>query len=278
MNNQGFQHFSAEERQKILQEIHELLVGDSRLSTAILVGSGARGFDDLCSDIDLTVAVTKENDLQPAFNDFISAFKQGQDVLSSFSGQPEPEVYLFGAYLACLIEVDISFMHVNRMYAREKDWRILFDRSQQMAGRMADSWSNREPPDLKNKLDWHLGEIWYFIIHAANSLARDHLWEASYHIAEVRHRAFQVLGLRLALPMGYLKSADRCPPRFLKEMESTFFDDLEKPGLFDALAAATRLFFDQADSLAAAIEAPLPVRLRKALLSHIDQRRQFDTG
>ncbi len=278
VQEQNFHHFTVEDREIILQEIQDLLAADPRISGALLVGSGARGFADRCSDIDLTVAVTREGDVKPVLDQFAAAFRDTRDVLSSFSGQPEPEVHLFGAFLACLIEVDISFLHCDRMVARTMDWRILFDRSGRLKEQMTASWANHQEPDRAEKLTWHLGEIWYFVIHAANSLARGRLWQASYHIAEVRHRAFQLSGLRCALPMGYLKSADECPPGFLKEMETTLFDRLEKTALFDALEAATRSFFDQAESLAREIEAKAPIRLRKALLSHINQMRRFNVG
>jgi hypothetical protein len=61
--------YSAAYRSRVLDELTAALMGDERIAGAVLVGSGAAGFKDRYSDIDLAVLVGDEVKVDEVYAD-----------------------------------------------------------------------------------------------------------------------------------------------------------------------------------------------------------------
>ena len=59
-----------EERRTVLRSIEDALKTDPRIAGVVLVGSGAVGFQDEFSDIDLSVVVRRMQDIEPVFREW----------------------------------------------------------------------------------------------------------------------------------------------------------------------------------------------------------------
>lgn len=64
--------FSPKDREHVLITVLDKLKSDERLAGVIVVGSGAIGFEDVFSDIDLCVVVEKGENLMAVFADIKS--------------------------------------------------------------------------------------------------------------------------------------------------------------------------------------------------------------
>ena len=62
--------YTPEERQQVLDTLLNVLKGDGRIAGVLVVGSGAVGFKDDYSDIDLSVVMTSEEDVESVFHDW----------------------------------------------------------------------------------------------------------------------------------------------------------------------------------------------------------------
>jgi predicted nucleotidyltransferase len=76
--------FSPEEREEILNRILDALRADERIAGALIVGSGAVGFDDDYSDIDLSVVVAEEDNVHPVFCKYREIFEKLLPIIGHF--------------------------------------------------------------------------------------------------------------------------------------------------------------------------------------------------
>jgi hypothetical protein len=63
-------HYSPTERQDIPDQLLAALRKDQNITGVLIVGSGAEGFDDVYSDIDLCAVIAQARDVHPTFQEW----------------------------------------------------------------------------------------------------------------------------------------------------------------------------------------------------------------
>ena len=63
-------HYSPATREATLNHLLTALQNDQRITGLLVVGSGAEGFADVYSDIDLCAVTTSADDVRPAFQEW----------------------------------------------------------------------------------------------------------------------------------------------------------------------------------------------------------------
>lgn len=76
--------FSADERREILDRILLNFEDDDRITGVLVVGSGAVGFDDDYSDIDLCIVIAKEADVFNVLRDWKGRIEDLFPVIQNF--------------------------------------------------------------------------------------------------------------------------------------------------------------------------------------------------
>jgi predicted nucleotidyltransferase len=107
--------YSPEEREHILRLIVNALEVDERIAGIVLVGSGAVGFEDEYSDIDLSVVVEKRDDVKPIFRQWDAKMKATVPVICCFETEYAPDNLLWGFFLDNILEVDMGFLHPGKL-------------------------------------------------------------------------------------------------------------------------------------------------------------------
>ncbi len=110
--------FSPAERQGTLNRILTALQGDDRIAGVLIVGSGAIGFDDIYSDIDLSVVVAEENNVLPVFREWRTWIKELLPVIHCFETDFGSNNYLYGFLLDNFLELDIGFLCLTNLVAK----------------------------------------------------------------------------------------------------------------------------------------------------------------
>ncbi|HET6445901.1 MAG TPA: nucleotidyltransferase domain-containing protein [candidate division Zixibacteria bacterium] len=266
-------HFTEEERQDILNDLLALMGQDDRLSGVILVGSAAEGFDDRFSDIDLSVVVDGEHEVATLFDDWKTRIAALFPVLSVFEVAHSENMFLSGFLLTNILELDIGFLSIKDLLAKQRRWKIVFDRSGQIEEIMRSSWENREPSDRESEYRRRLDSIWHYITHTALSIARGHRWRAIHYLDVVRVRSIELACIRRNLDPHHFRPVHLLPPDFLDQLQGTLPKSAEETEIFRALRASSELFFNECSAIDQSLGKDLSSNLRAGMNSYLEMIR-----
>lgn len=237
--------YTPEERQQILDTLLDTLKGDGRIAGVLVVGSGAVNFKDDYSDIDLSVVMASEEDVEPAFHDWDDKIQALFPVVTRFETHYGPNSFLYGFLLDNFLELDIGFLCLNNLVARRPHWQIAFDRSGQIQSIMAASLVDKPKPPESERCQQVLESIWHYIMHSAICIRREQSWRAVYYLDMVRQQTIELAGLRLGLETKNFRQVDQLPADILLPLQQSLPANLSQEKIMDALQIATQRFFDE---------------------------------
>ena len=230
-------YYTSAARQEILDQLIEALKQDKRITGLILVGSGAVGFDDEYSDIDLSVVVGQKTSVESCWRDWIDRIYHLLPVTRHFEVVYSEANFLYGFFLENFLEIDIGFLHAGNLVAKRPRWKVIYDQEENLSGLMESSWEDRALPDPIQVYKNVLSSIWYHITHAAICIMRKHVWQALYFIEKIRSKTFLLCILICEVdadPDDY-RHIDRLPAVYLDRMNETLLTNLDQGSLCSAL-------------------------------------------
>jgi predicted nucleotidyltransferase len=208
--------YTPEERDEVAERLLDLLSADERVARAELSGSGAHGYDDRWSDVDLVVTVREGVDQLGVADDWIPRVYEALPVVHHFAVSFGEE-HVRGFLLENLLEVDVGFRPAQ---VSEGDW---------------------PGPDA----DSEAGFAWHDVLHAAVALARGRRWRAQYYVGVLRWRTLALATARLGVQLDEYKDVDELPTELLRALEETLPRSLDPEELRRAVWAATSAFLDE---------------------------------
>ena len=239
-------HYSSATREAILNRLLTALRSDNRLAGLLVVGSGAEGFEDDHSDIDLCAVTTSADDVRPAFQEWGVKIREMLPMFHSLESPRAPNVYLWVFLLENFLEIDLCFLCLDDLRATRKRWKTVFDRSGKIETIMQSSWENRPKPDLEEAYHSRLSSIWHCIKHATIAVQRQQPWRAIFELEQIRNRTIELRGLRQELETKRFRHVDQMSEDFLIGLEQTLVLSVRDVDIMNALKAATACFFSEA--------------------------------
>ena len=266
--------FSPEERQEVLDRTLTALRTDSRIAGVVVVGSGAVGFDDIYSDIDLSVVVASENNTLPVFREWKQRIEELFTVIQCFEVTFAPNNHLLGFLLDGYLELDVGFLCLANLSARRARWKVAFDRSARIEEIMRSSWEKRTDPDVRADYVRRANSIWHYVIHVAVALERAQPWRALYYLGEIRKRTIELAGLSRGLDTGDFREVDRLPREFLAELQRALVSSLDGAEIMRALKVVTACFFRESRGLDEMLGLDLARRLEPKMQEYLELRER----
>ncbi len=238
--------YTPEKRQQILDTLLDALKGDGRIAGVLVVGSGAVGFKDNYSDIDLSVVIASEEDIEPVFRDWDGKIQALFPVVTRFETQYGPHSFLYGFLLDNFLELDVGFLCLNNLVAKRPSWQVAFDRSGQIRSIMEANPADNPRPEKTERQRRYLNTIWHYIMHSAICVRREQNWRAVYYLNMVRQQTIELAGLHLGLETKNFRQVDQMPADFLLSLQQTLPSDLSRGEIMRALQTASQCFFNEA--------------------------------
>ena len=237
--------YSENDRNNILERVSEWLEKQKSVLSVILVGSGAKGFRDRFSDIDLTVVLDGNADV----DGFLSEY---QEYLSSeFAVMINHRVWgrpLAVAVLDNLLEIDISAVFLHELRAVRESRKVLFDRSGQAESIMQRTWNERASADLSERVNGEFNNaawgFWHYLMYAALAVKRGDLWRACWEIQYVRDMIVNLTGLQSGLETKRYRDVGKFPAETLARLEKTFPAGFTQGEFARALKETAWLIYD----------------------------------
>ncbi len=261
------------EREQILNSLLDALKKDNRSAGVALVGSGAIGFEDTFSDIDLSVVVESSNNIENVFQYWVTQFKQTLHPIGYFETRYANDNLLWGFLLPNFLEIDMGFLGLGNLVARSERWKVIFDNTGRIEEILHRTWENRPPVDIRGKYLENFNGIWHYITHVAILVERGQLLRAIHYLNELRDDTVEIIGLRHGLRTRNWRDVDIFPAKVRRKLNETMVTNMEKPEILRALKVTTKLFFEEAEILDKALRVDSAKLLKKNMLvylSHFD--------
>lgn len=263
--------YTTEDRKQVMETLVALLKADTRVAGAILVGSGAYGFRDRYSDIDLCVAVTNAEDVLSAFCEFGAMVAQQFSLFQHEESPRGHNSYLHVFLLENYLECDIGFVALENLRATRKHWHVVFDRSDQLDQLMESTWAETTIPKISpERYQSKLNDIWYFIMHSAVAATRNEPWRALTLLEEVRRRTLDLRGIRDGCETKLAREVDGMSARFLHRLAESLPISLNSREILRALEVAVEMFFTEARELDHIHGEDHPMVLQERMMTFVE--------
>ncbi len=192
--------FTAEDRERLRDELVSGARADVRISAAALIGSSVRGREDRWSDIDIALCLAADADRTPAITDWTDRMYSEHAAVHHLDvarGETHYRVFL----LSSTLQVDISFWARAEFGAIGPAFRLLF-------GTAATPRIAAAPSAVEL-----VGMGWLYALHARSSIARGRVWQAEYMISAMRDQVLALACLHHGVPAVQGRGMDSLPRR-----------------------------------------------------------------
>jgi len=241
--------FTPTDREVIKNDLINLLTAIPEITAIILIGSGAAGYTDELSDIDIMSEVSDEADIISVMDTVCAELKARYNILC-FAQLIERrlQVCLIDNYL----ELNFSYRTIETLEARAACWQVLFDNVGNIDAIMHATYAKFEEANrintddiYQNKLVEYSEQIWHFIFHAAAAINRGRFWKAVKELDFVRNNIIELKGLRYDLSMSRHRDVDKIPQDELALLQKTLPSLLTKEALADNLRHLITAAYDE---------------------------------
>jgi predicted nucleotidyltransferase len=233
-------HYSPADRALVQSTLIDRFARDDRVEGVLVVGSGAHGFTDEYSDLDLAVIVRAGEPAVFAL-EWAARLESELPVVHRFGDDRGEAGYVCGLLLENFLEVDIGFLRIDQMAERGMPWAIAFDRTGAVERRHARARRDRPratPPRADGSGRGPRGR---------SPRGGHSAWNQ------------QPSGLRQA-PRDVRDRVEESLPRTFEPQE-----------LARALGASARAFFAEARAFEADLDLAIAARLEPVVLQYLDQ-------
>ena len=247
--------FTPDERERIAEQVVDLLKDDPAVEAVVLVGSLVRG-GDRWSDVDLDLALADGADPEAVASKWVRRLYDELPVVHHFE-VAFGSTLVRGFFLQNLLEVDLSFTSAAGVTLWEPN-RLMFDRSGLGAAAIAApySWAP-DPPDWSGQA----GYTWHDVLHAGIAVKRGRPWQAVWYLQRIRNQALSLASERRGNYAEFFDYVDDLPAEERVPLEASLVGSLDPAQLLDAIDVATRGFVAElrrgAPDLADHLEGPL---------------------
>ena len=190
--------FTAEDRERLRDELVSAARADARISAAALTGSAATGREDRWSDIDLALCVDHDADRAQAIADWTERM-YGEHAAVHHVDVTRGETVYRVFLLTSTLQVDVSFWSPTEFGAIGPSFRLLF------------GTAATRPAEGVPTAAGLIGMGWLYALHARSSIARGRGWQAEYMISAVRDQVLALACLRHELPAVHGRGMDSLP-------------------------------------------------------------------
>jgi len=240
--------FTAEDRERLRDELVSGARADVRISAAALIGSSARGREDRWSDIDIALCLAADADRTPAIADWSD--RCTASMLPSIAWMWPAARPSIGSSCSPARSGSISRSGHGRSSARSGPPFACCSETA-ATPRIAAAPSAVEL----------VGMGWLYALHARSSIARGRVWQAEYMISAMRDQVLALACLQHGVPAVQGRGMDSLPPEATAAVAPALVRSLEIPELKRAFAASIQALLVEAEradpGLAARLTEPL---------------------
>jgi predicted nucleotidyltransferase len=261
---------SAGPRERALARLLALLEARPEVVGVVLLGSGATGFKDRYSDVDLLVILDDSAIFALAYEKIKQPMLAALDVLFHFEIMRGSEEMLFVGMLADYLEVDMSIVIQRALVFRDADYKILLDRTGVLPAVLDDAFSETQTIAPRRAYMEIVERIWQPVLRCIAAVQRGETWRAIHMLETIREQIVILAGLNHKINTRGYSGVDQLPEMFLVNLRHTLPNGTNPPALRRALRHAVQMFFAEATVLEDKLRISLAPKMRDVLMRYIE--------
>ncbi len=236
--------FSPQDRQNVLDYIVNVSLECNKIVALVQVGSGAIGYNDDWSDLDLVIAIDAKESKADAM-DYIHQKIVEKYEIAYFSQQEERNLQCY--VLSNLLEIDLGFGAYDSAAALKPEFSVLFDKSGIVNDKMVKSregmgeriYGEKQKKDIEKACNG----IWIRMMHAAVAIHRNNYFRAVGELEYIRKTYIELVGDRYRFESNMNREIDKLPEEEKTEIKKTYIMGESAEELWGSLLKLTELIY-----------------------------------
>lgn len=231
--------YTEEQRAKWIERLTLAAEKTEEIQGVVLVGSGAYGFRDPYSDVDLVLVVKSSDAVARIHAAWVLMLEKTQMVLKHKVYRHQPDIWVSCFLLEGYLELDLGVWSIHKIRATKAHWKVLYDKS---------------APDIEKRLQDTLPEkraevgqaaedsatlMWQFIRGASVALSRGHAMKAMKEMEYLRDKIAELTLLRDGIAGDIGKELWRVP-----RLIDTYAGSMDTMGIYEKLLTTVEMYFD----------------------------------
>ena len=243
--------YTETDRKNILNILIDNFKNREEVLSIMLVGSATRGFRDRFSDLDLSIVVTNLDDIDDIFNKTISEISKIDKIVSNENMKERYlQVFLLNNYL----EIDIGYYTLDTIYARRKNYKVIYDKTNKVDNIMKESLSKidenkgtTDKVDMKKVIESVDSILWYSVFHTITSFIRNDKYRSYYELNDVRNITIDLIGKRFNVESKKHREINNLPLEYKNKIDELYIYPQDKEKLKELLIKNINLIYEQLD-------------------------------
>ena len=214
--------FRPNDRENLLADIVTFLKDIHSVSGIILVGSLSTDSVDSWADIDLSIVINPAEETASVQEQF-STFSQGHfDLYHLYESSYGEHNYLTMLFLSNYLEVDTGFISLDKLKAKRKDWKVLYDKDNLVATTMKESWAENVVSNPGLDLSNSKASILYHTRNFCVAVKRGKRFRALKEIEDLRNLCTLLWGDSKKQVGKHFRDVDIYAEKFTQQLAKTY--------------------------------------------------------
>lgn len=213
--------YTEQDRDNLLSRIVEFVAGDSLFEGLVQIGSGANGYRDIYSDIDLMVGCFSKDDIPLAEKSLIAMFHTHGAIYIDHRRWSDTVLGL-SAYWDNGLSVDLSFMPTEEIPIRSQRWVIRLSKTTEFTNAIQNRAADlgEQHPILLDNAICH--KFLYALRRCEIATKRGEYIFADMMLAEARQYLLTMEAARCGKDLHQFKAYNSLPLEFMEKLEATY--------------------------------------------------------
>ena len=241
--------YSEKERNEVFDYLVEKFRERNEVLSVIQVGSGAIGYRDKYSDLDFAI-VTDGTNIDLIFKKTCEDIKEKYNVFF-FDNIKERKLQLF--LLDNYLELDIGYYTLETLYARRENYKVIFDKTNQVEEIMKKSWleikeknkGTTQEVDMKKVISFINKELWYNVLHSVVAFNRNNKYRCYYELEQIKWYVMDLIAKRNNKESKRYRSIIELDKFELDKIDSLFIYPTNYEELSDYLNKALDIIYEE---------------------------------
>lgn len=235
--------YTEQDRDNLLSQVVEFIAGNPLFEGLVQIGSGANGYRDIYSDIDLMVGCFNKDGIPLAENSLISMFHTFGAIYIDRRRWSDMVLEL-SAYWDNGLSIDLSFMPTEEIPIRSRRWAILLSKTTEFTNAIQSKAADlgKQQPVLLNNDICH--KFLYALRRCEIATKRCEYIFADMMLAEARQYLLTMEAARCGKDLHQFKAYNSLPSEFIEKLEFTYPMTRNTEGIVDTTNNLLALFLD----------------------------------
>ena len=245
--------FTIETREKILNDVVDYAYSLQEVVAVLVIGSGAIGFKDNLSDIDLSIIVSQSLD---EVMDCVKKYIESNfTLLISLEDKEKRHMQVF--FTDEMLELDVGYQRQAEAQVTKPAWIVMKDKTDTLESILAQQWNKKiiEKEKIKDSLCKKQKDVldefvWHYLYIAIKSIKRNEVFRAIKEMEHARNLLIETLCMHYGIASDRrFKGVDDLPLDVKEKLVMTYPVEMNQTALNKALKNLIMFVYEVSDTI-----------------------------